>query len=121
MSKAFEFLPETYREALALHDIINTFGVPAEYIFVTRSPEGKFFMVAKEDDKQFAVDVGATDLEQSEFEATWDRAVAAYNASAMEDREWLLDRSKARNSAAILIAGLVTQGFVPKSSKSALS
>lgn len=117
MSKAFEFLPETYREALALHDIINTFGVPVEHIFVSRSPEGKFFMIAKEEGKQFAVDVGATDLGQNEFESLWDRAVETYNSSATEDREWLLDRSKVRQSAALLVAGLVAQGFVPRSLK----
>ena len=112
-------LPRTYREALAMHDIIQTFGVPASKIFVARgvapnSSDPRLFVVAK-GDRDYTADVGPIDESQEDFETCWNRAIKFYNDSPRADRARLLDLSEARERAVDIIAGLVMQGFKPKS------
>jgi hypothetical protein len=113
-------LSPTFREALALHDIIGTFGIPAEHIFVGVR-ECKLVVVAQDGEKQYAVAAGPFDLDNAAFEAKWNEAVAIFNASSMAARGQLLDTSHARSHAAEIIVGLVTAGFVPRAVREAMS
>lgn len=110
-------LPRTYREALAMHDIIQTFGVPASKIFVARGVtshgETRLFVVAK-GDRDYTADVGPIDESQDDFESLWDRTIKLYNDSPRDARARLLDLSEARERAVDIIAGLVMQGFKPR-------
>ncbi len=118
-------LPRVYREAIAMHDIIQTFGVPASKIFVARgkTPTGDtphLFVVAK-GDKDFSADVGPLSESQEEFEEIWNRAVQIYNNTPRAERARLLDLSDARDRAVDIVAGLVMQGFKPRSFQEARS
>lgn len=106
----YDKLTPTLREALALHDIIYTHGVPAEQVFVTGG-EGKFYIVVRDSDKQFVIHVGEAPAEEAAFMLAWNEAVAAYNLSSTEERAKLLYESNARKNAAQIVAGLVLRGF----------
>lgn len=112
-------LPPLFTEALAVHDIMQTFGVPAACIYVSYSPAGELLVIAKDDRRSASVRIGQViGLREEDFRVEWDRAVDLYNASPRSDRCALLESSHARDQALAIIAGLVGRGFVPTGSRS---
>lgn len=105
-------LPTIFREALACHDIIQTFGVPADQIFVSLDAQDRFLVSVPfpSGDAYLGFHVGRLSMTQGGFRAQWDLAVAAYNASPRAERAELLERSKMRDGAVAIIAMLVDAG-----------
>lgn len=109
-------VPNSFREALAVHDIFMSFGLPAEdifasYFFSTASKSGKFQVVAQQGNLEYRVDISDLLLDKEAFSKMWVSSVKAYNSASKEERFDLVESTKARQCAVMIIAGLAAKGF----------
>lgn len=109
-----------FAEALALHKVFMAGGATADEIFVSTrerpAEPGTSEMavtVVRGGQLRYGVVAGPHKLDEAAWRAAWTAAARRAAEMSDEDLRRALARTKARDEAALHIAALVAQGFVP--------
>jgi hypothetical protein len=100
----------SFKEALALHWVFLSFGIPPEDIWVSYA-ERRFQVVARQGAREFRVDVADLSLEKEDFSAKWRAVVDAFNVASDEERLKIIEKTQSRIDAVMIMAGLIDKGF----------
>jgi len=103
-------ISQEFKEALTVHSVFEAFGIPMSEIFVSYKG-GILSVIARQGEKQFAVDVAKMEMTAEEFPDAWKEVVEVYNAAAQADRVTALDKTVARQQAVEILAALASHGF----------
>lgn len=100
-------MPEVFREALALHMILQAGGVDAADIFVALTEANTLAVIVVEKGVQICgLSVGPVGMSPQEFQGRWPRAVRQLKSMSKADAQKFRDATKVRDSAVEILAGV---------------
>lgn len=115
------------REAFAAQGMFLKMGLSPDHIFVmptrrpTSPPEGGTddLNIVVRREAVFTLHIGECQMSLEDFVLTWSDAAACWNASTLDERAELVNASRVRLNAVLIIAEMIALGFNLKRGKDA--
>lgn len=104
-------LSQPFREALACHVMLLNLGILADNIFVCCTG-GQLYVIAKKSKLlAYRIPVAELSMGHEEFTRAWVEATDAFNEADTQERVELMNGSKVRAKAALIVTELTMIGF----------